>query len=152
MESIFIESSETLGLLYNRYHKIPSITGKFMNVIEKQIKDARKNGAPSSDSLLDDLDKFKKNVEINVKNPEPIRADEIKSQRKNAKQSRMTRSSFSINLLMLKKKRNLEIISLMEFYLSQRFSIIQIMKTITFLPVSSSETVLVAWTGLRRQY
>lgn len=82
MDTIFMESSETLGLLYDRYHKLPEIIGKFLTDIEDSVKNARKSGADKENKLVDKLDKFKKDVEINVKNPDPVHSDEIKSQRK----------------------------------------------------------------------
>lgn len=79
--AIFIESSETLGLLYDRYHKIPEKVESFLNTVEKTVQEASKSKIPDN-NLNEELDKFKKAVEIDVKNPDAIDVKEVKSMRK----------------------------------------------------------------------
>lgn len=79
--AIFIESSETLGLLYDRYHKIPDKVKEFLNTLESAVNEASKKDIPKID-LDSALEKFKKDVEMDIKTPDAVNIKEIKSMRK----------------------------------------------------------------------
>lgn len=87
IKSIFMESSETLGLLYDRYYKLPPKIDDFLDMIEHAIDAADRKGVPDTKemNMQEKLNKFKKLVEIDVKVPEPIDLDEIKSIREDVK-------------------------------------------------------------------
>lgn len=73
MIGIFVESNETLGLLYNRYKDIPDITGKFITTVMN---------ADDDDLISDKLDEYKRVTRGIMKTPEPVNPKELKSERK----------------------------------------------------------------------
>lgn len=89
IESIFMESNETLGLLYNRYCKLPEKISNFLSLIEEAVDYGDKKGIPDDDKfkLIEALDKFKKDVEIDVKVPDAIHSDELEKQRSKIKKT-----------------------------------------------------------------
>lgn len=74
MNTIFIESSETLGILWDRYKKLPEVISKFLDVVGKAVNYANKKDIPDIKELdlSGKLADFKKDVEFNVKNPDPV--------------------------------------------------------------------------------
>lgn len=91
-DCIFIESNEELGILYNRYSKIPSKISHFVDYIQKQMDRINKEGVEEAnqynDELIEKINQFKKDVEMDVKTPEPIVSDDIKETRKNIQDAR----------------------------------------------------------------
>lgn len=89
---IFIESSEELGILYNRYYKIPAKISRFIDYIETQMDCINKKGVEEAnadnDDLIKKINQFKKDIEIDVKVPDPIESDELKETRKNVQEAR----------------------------------------------------------------
>lgn len=85
MNSIFVESTASQGLLYNRYHKIPDIVNDFLDDIDKAIKEITKDDTKELD-LNEKLNNFKSNVNINMDNPDPVNISNIKSQRNKCKE------------------------------------------------------------------
>lgn len=82
MDSIFIESSETLGILYNRYSKIPKKIDEFMDSIDKCITISKKEGISKKNvDLKSKLEEFKKQVEIDIKDPEEVDISNMKTLR-----------------------------------------------------------------------
>jgi hypothetical protein len=76
-ESIFVESSEELGILYNSYKPVLAHLDNFLSIIEDTIK--KFNDDPSSVhiDLSIHIKKFKEDIEVE-KNPEPIKIGTIK--------------------------------------------------------------------------
>lgn len=106
IESIFMESNETLGLLYNRYCKLPEKISNFLSLIEEAVYYGDKKGIPDDDKfkLIEALDKFKKDVEIDVKVPDAIHSDELEKQRSKIKKLKNDVESSLNRLAKVKKK------------------------------------------------
>lgn len=85
MDRIFLESNEELGLLYNRYRKIPSIISNFLDDLDVVLKEANNNSVDSAKekigTLKESIRKFKSDVEIKLMKPEPIAMSEINEMR-----------------------------------------------------------------------
>lgn len=84
-DTIFVESSETQGLLYDRYYKIPNIINVFLDQISIDIKTAERKELPdesNENGISNKLEKFKKAVEIDMRFPDPIDVNDIKTTRK----------------------------------------------------------------------
>lgn len=90
--TIFIESSEEQGILYNRYHTIPTKIDSFIKEIGNAIAAVNKEGVDDakeiSKKLLDKLDEFKKSIDLNIKKPDPVEVDELKDTKKKIKACR----------------------------------------------------------------
>lgn len=106
IESIFMESNDTLGLLYNRYCKLPEKISNFLDIIEEAVNYADKKGIPDNDkfNLTEALKNFKKDVEIDVKIPDTIHSDELEKQRSKIKKLKND-VELSLNRLARVKKR-----------------------------------------------
>lgn len=78
-DSIFVESNEALGLLYNRYSKLPSTINSFLDNIEEAITNAHKKEVPAADKLNlgSKLEQFKSDVKVNMQSPEHIDTGKI---------------------------------------------------------------------------
>ena len=91
-DRIFIESNEDMGLLYNRYHKLPDKVKSFIDDIEEQVTRINKEGIEEAikhnESLQDKIQKFKKDVEVNIKNPDVIYSDDLKEEKQKLKACR----------------------------------------------------------------
>lgn len=88
MNTIFIESSEAMGILYNRYSNIPDKIDKFLDAVDRAIKMGDKDKVPGEDDIgLDEkLADFKKSIDIDMRNPEPIDGKDIKKIKKNVQE------------------------------------------------------------------
>ncbi len=75
--TIFYESNETLGVLYDRYRNIPKIIDIFLDDIESSVKVTLSNPEKDLSSLLTSLKKFKDDVSFENK-PIVIGSDQIK--------------------------------------------------------------------------
>lgn len=67
-----MESNEKLGLLYNRYKDIPDITDKFIDNI---------NSSNDEDTILNELNDYKRIIKGIIKTPEPINPRTLKAER-----------------------------------------------------------------------
>lgn len=84
-DTIFVESSETQGLLYDRYHKLPDIINSFLDQISTDIKIAERRELPdegNENGISSKLEQFKRSVEVDMRYPEPIEVDDIRTTRK----------------------------------------------------------------------
>ena len=63
--TIFYESNETLGVLYDRYRNIPKIIDIFLDDIESSVKVTLSNPEKDLSSLLTSLKKFNSSTGIN---------------------------------------------------------------------------------------
>lgn len=106
LESIFIESNEALGLLYNRYYKIPMKINTFLNSVEEAINAARKSEVPdmSKLDLSKKLTEFKSSVSISMTSPEHIDPKDIRSLRTNITNTKKTTESILSRLGKLRSK------------------------------------------------
>ena len=90
--TIFIESSEEQGILYNRYQAIPNKIDSFIKEIGNAITAVNKEGVDDakeiSKKLLDKLDGFKKSIDLNIKKPDPVEVDDLKDTKKKIKACR----------------------------------------------------------------
>ncbi len=81
-DRIFIESNENLGILYNRYCKLPDILDAYLDDVAEIADRANKEGATPESDIADKLSKriakFKHDVEADVKVPEPVEVDSLK--------------------------------------------------------------------------
>lgn len=82
-DSIFVESNEGLGLLYNRYRNIPKKINEFLNNVEKAINSANRKEIPGDDkfNLNQNLEQFKQSVHVDMQSPEHIDPSKIKNLR-----------------------------------------------------------------------
>lgn len=89
---IFIESAPELGLLYNRYKSIPDKLEDFVDDLEDQMniinKEGVENASETNTELTEKIQKFKKDIEIDMKKPEAIELDSMKSTRKQIEECR----------------------------------------------------------------
>lgn len=89
---IFIESAPELGLLYDRYKDIPDKLEDFVDDLEDQMNVINKNGVEDANEtnqeLIEKIQKFKKDIEIDIKDPKPIEIDSIKNTRKKVEEIR----------------------------------------------------------------
>lgn len=58
---IFVESTDKLGILYDRYKNIPGTTKKFMDIVNNAIDRSISKGVPDID-ISGKLTEFKKDV------------------------------------------------------------------------------------------
>lgn len=81
--SLFIESSETQGILFNRYKNMPHKIKIFLSIIDNYVNKGNKEGAPedTEEKLTAELNKLKKDLEMDLNNPDPIDVGKIKSLR-----------------------------------------------------------------------
>lgn len=88
MNSIFFESSETMGILYDRYNKIPDKIESFLNDIEKAVKVGSSKKIPDDINWNEKIESFKKSIEIDIKNPDPIDGSNLNSIRNKIKDTK----------------------------------------------------------------
>lgn len=100
--SIFIESSEVMGLIYKNYKHLPDIIKAFMSNINDKIKILISEPDSEVIDLSKDIRKFKEDIDIKGK-PEEIYKDEIPMYKKDLKQ---IRSSIDDILSTLVKSKN----------------------------------------------
>lgn len=74
---IFVESTDKLGILYDRYKGIPSTTKKFMDVVNDAIAKSTAKGVPDID-VSSKLAEFKKDVKVQMIDPKPISSATLK--------------------------------------------------------------------------
>ena len=86
MDRIFIESNEHLGLLYDRYCKLPEKISSLLDELEKILYEINNKSVDSVKDKASDLksyiNKFKSEVDINMSNPDPIDVHNIAKMRK----------------------------------------------------------------------
>lgn len=95
MASIFIESNETLGLLYNRYKDIPDITKKFIYTIKDETDD---------DTISDELDDYERIIKGVIKTPEPINPRSVNKERNRVSVTRKKTEDLIPELVKLNKR------------------------------------------------
>lgn len=83
MDGIFVESSESQGLLYDRYYKIPKKVEEFLNFLDDQISSVRKEGPTNAGNteVSEKLEEFKEDIKMEMKTPRSIKMDQLKSLR-----------------------------------------------------------------------
>lgn len=86
-ESIFMESNEQLGLLYNSYSKLIDLMDNFINEIKTTIVSVKKDPVSSTDKLKDSLQDLKKDMSLKLK-PEAIDIKNIKETENKIKSSK----------------------------------------------------------------
>ena len=79
-----LEAAETIGVLYKSYQKLPSLISDFLNKIEVKLKDLSRYPKDDHSTILDDLEKFKTESQID-NNVEAIGRNEIPKIRKTLK-------------------------------------------------------------------
>lgn len=81
MIGIFLESNESLGLLYNRYKDMGSITDKFIDDVNKIAN----KESYDEDKLSDTVETYKNTVKGTMKSPEPVNPRTTDKERRRVK-------------------------------------------------------------------
>lgn len=74
---IFVESTDKLGILYDRYKNIPETTKKFMDIVNNAIDRSISKGVPDID-ISGKLTEFKKDVKMQMIDPKAISSTTLK--------------------------------------------------------------------------
>ena len=76
-ESIFVESSEELGILFTSYKPVFDHLSAFLKQVEDVVNDVNEDPSSVDENLSDSIKKFKEDIVVE-KNPEPIKISTIK--------------------------------------------------------------------------
>lgn len=76
-ESIFVESSEELGILFTSYKPVFDHLSAFLKQVEDVVNDVNEDPSSVDENLSDSIKKFKEDIVVE-KNPEPIKISAIK--------------------------------------------------------------------------
>lgn len=92
MTGIFMESNESLGLLFNRYKDIPDVIDKFIqkmiSINNAQNSDNKTKTDVDDSDITYDLEKFKNTCKGMMKNPEPINPRKVNEEKSKIKKVR----------------------------------------------------------------
>ena len=83
-ESIFVESSENLGIIYKSYEPIIMKVDHFVDILEKAIDEVNSKGAEAVINIKGDISQFKQALSVKMR-PSEIDIRKVKSTIQNVK-------------------------------------------------------------------
>jgi hypothetical protein len=101
--NLFIESSETIGILFNGYRHISGITSRFLDTVSERVEKLIKDPVSEDLDLSDEISHFKSSIFVD-RTPSPIYGNEVREMKKTLYKYRNEIDSILERLMKLKDR------------------------------------------------